>query len=171
MWKVKKIIGLQKRLDTKELSDKQKKKIKKKISKLSEGFLYVGSEELETEPKKLHMFITGWGRQILVEDYKIVFKSEPKYPTSPLIPYLLAFAILLILYLTATVLNLFGIISDGLLLSFSFVMSSAGFLLNLWTIYDCRKIMKQYKFLLVVNVLALLLNGFNVYNDIVQMIG
>jgi hypothetical protein len=161
---------LQKRLDTDtKLSDKQRVKIMNKITRLRKDFMYAGMET--TDDKKMFLFITNFGRQILVDDYKIVFSTKPKIPTSPVIPYLLAYGIMLLLFMVASVLNLFGIISDGLVLASSFVLCSAGVVLNVWTLIDSRKLWKKYKFIFVLNALAILMNGFNVYQDILQMIG
>lgn len=172
MGRIKKIIELQKRLDTEELNEKQRIKLQKKVTKLSEDLYYTQMETDDTVPKRLLVFITPFGRQIFVEDYKIVYATKPKFNnSSKILPYLLAFVVLLLLFLVASVLNLFGVVSDGLLNSIAVVLGSAGIVMNLWTLYDSRKMMKQFRSMLYLNIFAILINGANIFYTCTKMIG
>jgi hypothetical protein len=172
--KVKKILALEKMLlaDT-NMTDKKRQRINKKIKKLKENLLIAETETLDR--KKLRIFLTMYGIEVLVEEYDIVLvRRSDKFlnvKNRHLLSYLMAFMCLIIIYLFISGLHIFGVINENLHLSFSLVLSLAGVVLNVWTAFDCRSVFKEFKMMWVITIFAILINVFGATFDILQMVG
>lgn len=169
---VKRIIKLQNLLATKkELTEKEKEKYTKELDKLQKRFLL--ASRFHTDEKEYQMFITDWGTRVLVCDNKIVYKKNTlsSMKNNQTYSFLLAFMILIILYIIVAFLEAFGIVPKNLVMSFSFVLGIAGIALNVWTIISCWKTLKTFRWLLLLNGFAIFMNGFNVVGDLGYFFG
>lgn len=148
--KVKKIIKMQLRLDKDEnLSEIERKKIEKKISRMKKRFFHV----ITDEENNMEIFFSSWGKHVVV-DYKtntvLGFKGEiPKSFKTNFFSFLIAYMILIFMFLIAIVLSLFGIISDSLLTVIMMVMNGGAVVLNVWNVIDGRELFKKYKLFIV----------------------
>jgi hypothetical protein len=169
--KVKKIIALKETLEKDEgLSEKEKVKIQKRITKLRKRFTHISYDE----KLQMEIYFCLWGKHIVV-DYNrrkvlVIKGNSPTTLPTNIISFLLAYLILLLIFIVASILGAFDILDENLVLSIAVVMNGTAIILNAMNLLDCRKNWKQLKFLFYLLPFVIMLNMFNLIIDLSKLL-
>lgn len=168
---IKKIVKYQE-MHTKAKSSKEKFKLEKKIIKLQSKYQMIVDDTEFGQRRNIMFYEDKKGRRVLVDnDHVLALNFVPIFIGEKFLSFMIAYFILLMVFLVVTFLNIFGLaFSDVIANSMSAVVTGLAIGLNVWTMFACKDVVFKYKWLLVMTVGIILLNSVLLVRDILVLV-